>query len=109
MTLLEFRDVLCSIKDVPVFHGKAHKASEYIIWQEVGGGLGFEADGASAEGGMRIAVDFYTKSEYSDIPEKIAELLSGYDEICFDGPVIDFEEDTGYTHYAFDTEVCGGG
>lgn len=109
MTLREFRDVLCTLEGVPIFHGKASKKSEYVVWQEVGGGLGFKGDGRCAEGGKRIAVDFYTKSEYSVIPEKIAELLSAQDEICFDGPVIDFEEDTGLTHYAFDVEVYGNG
>ena len=109
MTLREFRDILCSLECVPVFHKKAQKASEYVVWQEVGGGLGFEGDGLSTESGKRIAVDFFTKSEYSEIPEKIAELLSGHDEICFDGPVIDFDEETGYTHYSFDAEVYGNG
>lgn len=109
MTLREFRDMLCTLEGVPVFHKKAQKVSEYIVWQEVNCGLGFDGDGCSAEHGKRIAVDFYTKSEYSNIPQRITELLSACDEICFDGPVVDYEEDTGCTHYAFDAEVYGSG
>lgn len=108
MTLREFRDILCGVGKVPVFHGEAHKSSEYIVWQEVSGTLGLAADGSEVEEGTRIAVDFYTKAEYSDIPKLIKECLEESDELCVDGPVIDFEEDTGYTHYSFDVEAYGG-
>ena len=107
MTLREFRDVLCSIPDVSVYHQKAYKvADNYIVWQEV---KGLSLDGVSSEKGMRIAVDFYTKKEYSDIPAEIERTLSAYDDICIDDPVIDYEDDTGFTHYAYTAEVFGGG
>lgn len=107
MTLREFRDVLCSIPNVSVYHRKAHKAADnYIVWQEV---KGLSLDGVSSEKGMRIAVDFYTKKEYSDIPAEIERILSGHDDICIDDPVIDYEDDTGFTHYAYTAEVFGGG
>ena len=109
MTLREFRDVLCSVPGVTVYHSKAYKADDnYIVWQEVGG-LSFDGDGVPAESGVRIAVDFYTKTEYSEIPAEIELTLSRYDEICIDGPVIDYEDDTGFTHYAYTAEVFGGG
>ena len=108
MTLREFRDVLCSIPGVTVYHSKAYKAEgDYIVWQEVNG-LSLEGDVTSAEKGVRIAVDFYTRTEYSQIPAEIEFTLSRYDEICLDGPVIDYEDDTKYTHYAYTVEVCGG-
>lgn len=107
MTLREFRDVLCSIPDVSVYHQKAHKAADnYIVWQEV---KGLSLDGVSSEKGMRIAVDFYTKKEYSDIPAAIERTLSEHDDICIDDPIIDYEDDTGFTHYAYTAEVFGGG
>lgn len=107
MTLREFRDVLCSIPNVSVYHHKAHKAADnYIVWQEV---KGLSLDGVSSEKGMRIAVDFYTKKEYSDIPAEIERTLSEHDDICIDDPVIDYEDDTGFTHYAYTAEVFGGG
>lgn len=109
MTLREFRDILCTVKNVPVFHKTAQKSSEYIVWLEVNGGLGVEADGERAENGMRIAVDYFTKAEYSTVPTEIELLLSQHDEICIDGPVIDYEDDTGYTHYSYDVEVYGRG
>lgn len=107
MTLREFRDVLCSIPGVSVYHQKAHKSADnYIVWQEVNG---LSLDGVSSEKGMRIAVDFYTKKEYSSTPTKITSVLSVYDDICIDDPVINYEDDTGFTHYAYTAEVFGGG
>lgn len=109
MTLREFRDVLCSIPNVSVYHQKAHKAADnYIVWQELAG-LSLDGDGVRSESGMRIAVDFYTKKEYSDIPAEIERILSGNDDICIDDPVIDYEDDTGFTHYAYTAEVFGSG
>lgn len=109
MTLREFRDILCGIQGVAVYHCKAHKASDnYIVWQEVKR-LSLGGDGAAAENGIRIAVDFYTKKEYSEIPSAIELTLSAYDDICIDGPVIDYEDDTGFTHYAYTAEVFGCG
>lgn len=77
-------------------------------WQEVKG-LSLDSDGVHSENGMRIAVDFYTKKEYSDIPAEIEHILSGNDDICIDDPVIDYEDDTGFTHYNYKVEVYGNG
>lgn len=109
MTLLEFRDILLTIGNVPVFHNESDKSDEYIVWQEVNGALGFNADGTTAESGMRIAVEFFTKTEYSEIPDKIHKTLEAYDEIYISDIAIDYEADTGYNHYTFDVEVIGSG
>ena len=109
MTLLEFRDILLTISNVPVFHNESDKSDEYIVWQEVNGALGFNADGAEAESGMRIAVEFFTKTEYSTVPNKIKKKLEAYDEIYISDIGIDYEADTGYNHYTFDVEVIGNG
>jgi len=107
MTLREFRNVLCSIPDVSVYHQKAHKsANNYIVWQEI---KSLSLDSVTSEKGMRIAVDFYTKKEYSGTPAEITSVLSSYDDICIDDPIIDYEDDTGFTHYAYTAEVFGGG
>lgn len=98
---------MCSIPNVSVYHRKAHKAADnYIVWQEV---KGLSLDGVSSENGMRIAVDFYTKKEYSSTPAGITSVLSTCDDVCIDDPVIDYEDDTGFTHYAYTAEVFGGG
>ena len=40
---------------------------------------------------------------------EITSVLSAYDDICIDDPVIDYEDDTGFTHYAYTVEVFGDG
>ena len=91
----------------PFYHQKAHKSADnYIVWQEI---KGLSLDGVSSESGMRIAVDFYTKKEYSSTPAEITAILSAHDDICIDDPAIDYEDDTGFTHYAYTAEVFGGG
>lgn len=51
-----------------------------------------------------LPVDYFTKKEYDTISDKISALFDR-DDIAADNPVIDFEPDTGYTHYAWTCEV----
>lgn len=103
MTLKQFRDLLLTVTD-RVGHGEHFKdGGSYIVWHEVGE-IGINADNCEAEKGFRIAVDYFTKEEYDMIPDKISKLFD-IDEIAADNPVIDFEPDTGYTHYAWTCEV----
>jgi hypothetical protein len=52
-----------------------------------------------------IAVDFYTKQEYSAIPDQITETLNGCDSIAVDDPTIIYDEETKLIHYAWTCEV----
>ena len=102
MTLKQFKDLLLTVSD-KVYHNKAIKESSYIVWHEVGQ-IGTSADNSKAESGWRIAVDYFTKDEYDETPDKISDLFD-CDDIASDSPVIDYEPDTGYTHYAWTCEV----
>lgn len=103
MTLKQFRDLLLTVTD-RVSHGEQFKdGGDYIVWHEVGK-IGLRAENAESESGYRIAVDFFTKKEYDDTPGRISALFD-CDEIAADDPVINFEPDTGYTHYSWTCEV----
>lgn len=103
MTLKQFRDLLLTVTD-RVCHGEQFKdGGNYIVWHEVSK-ISNTADNAQSESGYRIAVDYYTKSEYDPLPDKITALFDN-DEIAADDVVIDYEPDTGYTHYAWTCEV----
>ena len=102
MTLKQFRDLLLTVSD-KVYHNRASKEKSYIVWHEVGK-TGNTADNAQSESGYRIAVDYFTKNEYDSLPDKITALFDN-DEIAADDVVIDYEPDTGYTHYAWTCEV----
>ena len=104
MTLPEFRDLLLTVCP-QVFHYEAAKAeSDYIVWHEAGT-LSLMGDGESAESGTRIAVDFFTKDEYSPVQARLELVLGDHDEICLTDYAIDFEKDTGLIHHAMTCEV----
>lgn len=102
MTIKQFRDLLLTVSD-KVYHNRAAKENSYIVWHEVGE-ICSCADNAKSESGLRIAVDYFTKKEYDPLPDKISALFDT-DEIAADDVVIDYESDTGYTHYAWTCEV----
>lgn len=103
MTLKQFRDILLTVSD-DVYHLESHKESEYIIWHEVGG-FKLSGDNSSAETARMIAVDFFTREEYSDIPDKLTAALENCDEIAVDTPEVIYDEDSHLIHYAWTAEV----
>ena len=103
MTLEQFRDVLLTVTD-EVYHFESHKQAEYVVWHEVGR-ISISGDDSSAESGTRIAVDYFTKDEYSSLPEQFTTVLSSCDDIAVRGPVVIFEGATKLIHYAWTCEV----
>lgn len=103
MTLQEFRDVLLSVCD-SVYHYESDKEAEYIVWHEIGS-ISLRGDCTIAESGVMIAVDFFTATEYSDIPENVSAALAACDEIAVDDPEVIYDSDTGIIHYAWLCEV----
>lgn len=103
MTLHQFRDLLLTVHD-NVYHFESSKESEYIVWHETGT-LSLKADGEIAQKGVRIAVDFFSTDEYSDVPDNLTNVFIGNDEVFLRNHKIIYERDTGYIHHAFTVEV----
>lgn len=103
MTVQSFKALLLTV-GCDVFHFESHKKSEYIVWHETGG-MKLSGDNATAESGTIIAVDYFTKEEYPEIPERIAAVLGNCDEISLSDRTVIYEEDTRLTHYAWTCEV----
>lgn len=103
MNLKQFRNLLLTVTD-RVGHGESFKdGGNYIVWHEVGR-ISLGAENETAEKGWRIAVDYFTKDEYDEMCDRISALFD-CDDIAADDPVVDYEPDTGYTHYAWTCEV----
>jgi len=103
MTPKQLKAVLNTVPGVAVYHNKALKATgEYIVWAEVGKSR-LSADNITAEAAHRYAVDFFTPEEYSEKPAEIEKILEENDIVITDYAV-DFEDDTGRTHYAYTVE-----
>lgn len=103
MTIRQFKTLLLTV-GVEVFHFESQKQSEYIVWYEIGG-IRLSGDNSTAESGTMIAVDFFTKQEYSPVPDRIQEILGGCDSIAIDDPTIIYDEETKTIHYAWTCEV----
>lgn len=103
MTFQEFKNLLLSVSS-DVYHFESQKKSEYIVWYEIGS-VGLSGDNSIAETGTIIAVDYFTKQEYSEIPDRITAALDGCDNIAVDRPSVIFDEDLKLIHYAWTCEV----
>ena len=103
MTFQEFKNILLSVSP-DVYHFESQKKSEYIVWYEIGS-IGLSGDNSIVESGAIIAVDYFTKREYSEIPDQITAALDGCDNIAADRPSVIFDEDSKLIHYAWTCEV----
>ncbi|MCD7730464.1 MAG: hypothetical protein LUI05_03085 [Oscillospiraceae bacterium] len=101
MTLSDFKNLLLQLSGgVKVYHNLATKiADNYVVWYEVGRDT-LRADNGAAEYAYIVGVDYYTKSEYSTTPDEIEELFAA-GEVAYSDVTIIFEEDTGFTHFAW--------
>lgn len=97
---------LSDIPGVKLYHNKACKQdSDYIVWYEINTS-GLHADGRIVNASVRLAVDFFTKGEYSDIPRDIIRAMERTGFAVSAETEINYEENTGWTHYAM-TAVWG--
>lgn len=103
MTVFKFKDILLECCSA-VYHieGFEEKA-DFIVWAESGCRT-LNTDNARTEESTIIAVDFFTKKEFSDVPGKIRDKFREYD-ISYKGPDILYDSDTGRRHYAYTVEV----
>ena len=103
MTVFEFKDVLLQCCDA-VYHIEGYEEkADFIVWAEVGART-FEADDHRAEETTLIAVDFFTKKEFSDVPNKLKQAFEEY-EISYKGPDIVYDKDTGRRNFAYTVEL----
>lgn len=103
----KLKNVLLSL-GVPVYHDEALKVKPpYIRWSQ-SAVIRAYADNKTAHKGWRVAVDYFTLKEYDELPEELEKKLEGADFTITD-TVRDYEEETGYVHYAYTIEVldCG--
>lgn len=103
MTVSKFVEILLTCCKA-TYHLEADKEpNEFIVWSEVGE-RGFHADNIRSEETTLLAVDFLTKNEFSEVPEKIKQAFKEY-EISYKGPEILFNKDTKRIQYAYTVEV----
>ena len=103
MTILQFVDVLLECCRATYHNEAFQEQSEYIVWHEVGY-RSIYADNVRVNEPVMIAVDFLTKHEFSEVPERIKEAFKEHD-IHYRGPEIIYHEDMGFRQYAYTVEL----
>lgn len=67
-----FVEVLLSVCPA-VYHDEANQEpEEYMVWRDMSED-GLKADDSEAETSYRIAVDFYTRKEFSNVPKRLKQ------------------------------------
>lgn len=86
-----------------VYHFEAsQEKGDFIVWREISA-RDLHADDTAAETALRIAVDFFTKDEYSRIPDYIKSSMNRIGAVR--GPDVIYNHEIQRTQYAFTVEV----
>ena len=86
-----------------VSHSLRLQSKRYFVWQEDGAG-GLEADDRHAEKSVTGTTDLFTKQEFDPWKEQFEAALDAAG-IAWYLNSIQYEEDTGFTHYEWVWEV----
>lgn len=89
-----------------VSHLERMQSTRYFVWQEDGKN-DLSADGAHAEQAVTGSTDLFTTVEFDPWVDAIGESFSVYG-IAWSLRDVQYEEDTGITHYTWDWEVTDG-
>lgn len=89
-----------------VSHNRRIKSSRYFVWQEEGA-KDFEGDGRHLERAMRGSTDLFTKQERDPWSEKLEHEFDRLG-IAWKLNSVQYEEDTGFTHYEWLWEAYSG-
>lgn len=87
-----------------VSHSERIQSDRYFVWQEDGSN-DLEAGGGHAERAITGRTDLFTKVEFDPWADELGESFSSHG-IAWSLVSIDYEEETGFTHYSWDWEVC---
>lgn len=109
MTLKNLKDKLLSITPNVFHYFTDGQTGNYIIWAEDGEGESIYADGQKAERAITGTIDYFTKDEDDPVVQQIETMLDSDDGIAWQLNSVQYERDTGYTHYEWVWEVDGVG
>ena len=86
-----------------VSHMERMNSSRYFVWQEDGRN-DLEADGVHAEGAVTGFTDLFTPLEFDPWADALEKSLSLHG-VAWSLRDVQYEEDTGITHYTWDWSV----
>lgn len=90
-----------------VRHNQYMQSDRYFVWQEDGENA-MEADGVHAAKAVTGTTDLFTKKEFDPWKEEMEQAFDASGVAWYLNSV-QFEEDTGFTHYEWRWEVMDNG
>ncbi|MBQ1295224.1 MAG: hypothetical protein IIY21_14370 [Clostridiales bacterium] len=103
MTISQFVNILLECC-TNTYHKEAYQEkAEYIVWREVSY-RSMYADNIRALEPAIIAVDLFSKHEFSEIPARIKQAFKE-NEISYKGPEVIYIPEMDVTQYAYTVEV----
>lgn len=88
-----------------VSHYEKLKSSRYFVWQE-DGETSLQANNRHRERAVTGTTDLFTKREFDPWKEKLEKAFAFYG-IAYALNSVQYEEETGFTHYEWTWEVSG--
>lgn len=103
--LNKIRQALLTVTD-DVYHYETHeKPDKYIVWQEDGEGENSYSDDVSTYQTITGTIDYFTKTE-DDLTVDAIQVALNNGDIVWNLNSVQYEKDTGYTHYEWEWEVA---
>lgn len=97
---------LASDVDDKIYHYfRPQLEAPYIVWQEDSEASSLEADVHKQEQAISGTVDFYTKTEYDPIVDKIQEALNTVETCAWALNSVQYEDETDLIHYEWTWNV----
>ena len=87
-----------------VRHGEMMRSDRYFVWQEDGGN-DLLADNEHAEKAVTGTTDLFTKMEFDPLNDEMEAAFDASPYIAWALESVQFEPDTGFTHYEWRWEV----
>lgn len=104
MRLEKLRDLLLIVTD-NVYHLEAYQETdaEYIVWQERGSHSLYGGN-ERCETAQKVQLDIYTDKEFSDLPERVLQILEENEVACKD-PIPSYDVESKRMRYIIECEV----
>ena len=102
--LTKIRDILNKACNHVYHYDALDKVEDYIVWAESGSGDNAYFDNKMEEYALTGTIDFFTKTEYNPIIDKIEEELTS-NQISFFLNSVQYEEETKLIHYEWRFEI----
>lgn len=102
----KIRNALATVEGLKCYHlmKPASVKAPYAVWQEDSEGSSHYSDNGKSEQVLQLTIDYFTKSEYDAMTDKIQEALN-CEDISWSLNSFQYEDETKLLHYEWLVKV----